>query len=434
MTAWWVTGDVLDTLAALPDDSVDLCLSSPPFLALRSYLPSDHPDKAREGGSQPTPAAFVDWLLSVCDELGRVLAPHGTLAIELGDTYAGSGGAGGDYDVKGLRDGQPRWGGSGNRRSQDRTNHLGGAGWPLDKSLSLVPEAFRLSLAYGRNVLGGEWVGEPWRVRNIVRWVRRNPPVGALGDKWRPATTDIVVACRSRTRYFDLDAVRGEPSPNTNARTAKGVGQRDRSGKSADRDGNWASLPEQHETAGAPPNDWLNISTEAFKGSHYATWPRRLCVPFVECMCPVRVCRVCGEPSRRITEQADEYAERRAAASEAGTDLRERRRSDGWRGGDGRNGDRPDRDVQTLGWTDCGHDNWRPGRVLDPFAGSGTTLAVATGHGRDAIGIDLDERNLDLARERVGMWLVETTADELHTILTDGEQPPVVDAPTGEAV
>lgn len=45
------------------------------------------------------------------------------------------------------------------------------------------------------------------------------------------------------------------------------------------------------------------------------------------------------------------------------------------------------------------------GTILDPFAGSGTTLAVATGHGRDCIGIDLDERNADLARERVGMFL-----------------------------
>ena len=50
-------------------------------------------------------------------------------------------------------------------------------------------------------------------------------------------------------------------------------------------------------------------------------------------------------------------------------------------------------------------DKWRPGVVLDPFAGSGTTLAVATGHGRDAIGIDLDERNAHLAQERVGMFL-----------------------------
>jgi len=68
----------------------------------------------------------------------------------------------------------------------------------------------------------------------------------------------------------------------------------------------------------------------------------------------------------------------------------------------------------TLGWTDChchsgivdapltGAEKWRPGCVLDPFAGSGTTLAVATGHGLDAIGVDIDSRNAELALERVG--------------------------------
>jgi DNA modification methylase len=50
--------------------------------------------------------------------------------------------------------------------------------------------------------------------------------------------------------------------------------------------------------------------------------------------------------------------------------------------------------------------------VLDPFAGSGTTLQVATGHGRDAIGIDLDERNVDLARDRVGMFLQSMSVDD----------------------
>jgi DNA modification methylase len=48
--------------------------------------------------------------------------------------------------------------------------------------------------------------------------------------------------------------------------------------------------------------------------------------------------------------------------------------------------------------------------ALDPFAGAGTTLAVAFGHGRSAIGIDLDHRNAALARARVGMWL-EVTRD-----------------------
>ena len=56
------------------------------------------------------------------------------------------------------------------------------------------------------------------------------------------------------------------------------------------------------------------------------------------------------------------------------------------------------------GRTDGWHDgpDWRPGVVLDPFAGSGVTGLVATGHGRDFVGIDLDERNAELALQRIG--------------------------------
>ncbi len=49
--------------------------------------------------------------------------------------------------------------------------------------------------------------------------------------------------------------------------------------------------------------------------------------------------------------------------------------------------------------------------VLDPFAGTGVTLAVATGHGHDAIGIDLDPANADLALQRVGPLMLEVVGD-----------------------
>src|SRR5262249_11906452 len=69
-------------------------------------------------------------------------------------------------------------------------------------------------------------------------------------------------------------------------------------------------------------------------------------------------------------------------------------------------GARADAVRQALGWTTCGHDTWRPGVVLDPFAGSGTTLAVAAGMARHAIGIDIDIRNAALALDRVGPLLL----------------------------
>ena len=57
--ASFITGDVFDVLATIEDGSVDLVLTSPPFLALRSYLPADHPDKHREIGAEPDPANYA---------------------------------------------------------------------------------------------------------------------------------------------------------------------------------------------------------------------------------------------------------------------------------------------------------------------------------------------------------------------------------------
>ena len=71
MSAHYIVADVFDGLRSLPDNSVDLVFTSPPFLALRSYLPAGHPDKGREIGSEPTPAAFSGTTLAVATGHGR---------------------------------------------------------------------------------------------------------------------------------------------------------------------------------------------------------------------------------------------------------------------------------------------------------------------------------------------------------------------------
>lgn len=417
MSARLLIGDVFERMAELDDGSVDLVLTSPPFLALRSYLPPDHPDKAKEIGAESTPAAFLDTLLRLTAEWRRVLAPHGSICVELGDTYSGSGGAGGDYAEGGLRDGQERFNGAAAKArahaqkkrtrypeglaAQDRSTHLGGPGWPLAKSLCGIPHLYHLSLAYGRNLLTGEpSPAGQWRVRNVVAWCRPNPPVGALGDKFRPATSYMTVACVSGARYFDLDAVRTPSSANTHPRTAKGIASRPNDCKTSP-DGNRSTLAIQHTSETAPPLDWWEIPTQPYSGSHYATWPTALCERPIKAMVPQRVCTVCGEPSRRIVD---------VEPSPIAAEHRQQRTSDAAGAAsvvaNGRTHMGIERKATTLGWSDCGHDDsWRNGLVLDPFAGSGTTLAVATGHGQDCIGIDLDPRNAELARERVGMFL-----------------------------
>lgn len=511
MTALYLVGDVFAKIAELRRRRVRvaLALCSPPFLALRSYLPAGHPLKTQEIGSEATPAAFIDMMLALVAEVAHVLEPWGSIAWELGDTYAGSGGAGGDYDPDGLRAGQPRFrqrtdggryvdgysGGvhgrdvSGSNGAFDMRPVKGSAGWPLDKSLAGIPEAFMLSLAYGYNVLDRRGPDSPagrWRVRNFKPWIRSNPPVGSLGDKERPATSYITVATRDAARYFDLDAVRTPTSPTTNRRTATGVDARPNTHKSGQDDrtgGNRSTLAiSDNGPAGAPPRDWwhhvdavldaclddmagkvdnyerrtngtkvdgrdgeprfdtrpapgatgargvhlrraleragilrtvdaLDVSPKGYKGAHYAVWPPELVKQLVLEMCPRRVCSTCGQPSRRIVDI--DYID---------TPDRELRTDDARRYGsiDGkRHNDHRSTAHTTTGWSDCGHGTWTPGRVLDPFVGSGTTLQVCSGLGRDSIGIDLDYTNVGLAMERVGMWLsVEWPEPDLEMLRT----------------
>ena len=155
--------------------------------------------------------------------------------------------------------------------------------------------------------------------------------------------------------------------------------------------------------------DGLLVNPKGYKGAHFATWPEHLLDRIVRSMCPPRVCRQCGhtpQPETRPVPGSDYEA---ALGSDMyGDDTRDRaeRRARG-RTRRGRGNPRVSATLETTGWTDCGHNDYRAGTVLDPFAGTGTTLAVAVGLGRDAIGIDLDPDNKALARERLGVWLHE---------------------------
>ena len=400
LTTQWHTGDAVTIIRTLPAESVDLILTSPPFLALRSYLPDDHPDKHVEVGSESTPGEFVDKILDMVVEARRVLAPHGSLVIELGDTYAGSGG-GGDYLEGGLREGQAQFAGSQASARESNAAHWrqkakGRDAWPMAKSLTLIPESVRFALVYGRNPHTGREI-EPWRIRKVVRWVRPNPPVGMLGDKFRPATSEILVACVSGDRYFDLDAVRvrNDRTVEEPAVTRRHVDGGETMAKAYTDKGEGERMVQNPN--GSPPLDWWNVPTQPYAGSHYAVWPPKLLTRLVQSMCPKKVCVTCGEPSRRMIELDNPLN----MSSEKVTNTK--------KGGyqEGRMPRAPDHDPgrSTIGWSDCSHDTWRRGVILDPYAGTGTTLQVASGHGFSSIGIDLDERNTQLAEKRIGMFL-----------------------------
>jgi DNA modification methylase len=81
-------GDVMAVLPALPAGSVQCVVTSPPYFALRSYLPKGDPLKPLEIGSEPTPEAFIQTMVAVFREVRRVLRDDGVCFINLGDSYA----------------------------------------------------------------------------------------------------------------------------------------------------------------------------------------------------------------------------------------------------------------------------------------------------------------------------------------------------------
>jgi hypothetical protein len=449
MTAKFIVGNAVTIVRTLPDASVDLVLTSPPFHRLRRYsgLPG-------EIGLELTPGEYIDSLLDVVEALLPKMAPHASLVVEIGDSMSGSGGSGGDYNEGGMREGQARWMGTA-RAAKDSAAAIPWRverdGFPLDKSHELIPETFRFALAYGFNPLTGRETPK-WRIRNVRPWVRTSPPVGALFDSFRTAHSTMVVACQSRRRWFDLDAVRTNGARDYSAETpSNGQTERDRQGR-----GRLADERTSINPAGAPPLDWFMHNPAGYEGAHYATWDEIMLVESVQAMCPRRVCVECGEPSWRITRRKSSKKNTRKSRAYA---------EDGRQNGAIKSTDVPDAaEYETIGWTCCGcgpaceptiqtgeceagwrwaigpwgsknqgivhagacdHSHWRKGKVLDPFAGTASTLATAVGHDRDTIGIDLDPRNLDLAYERLGMLL---------EVDSDPQPQPMVDVDTGPAL
>jgi DNA modification methylase len=344
-SARFIIGKALDVLKKMPDQSVHCVITSPPYLKKRDYLPLDHPDKAHEIGQEDSPGEFLASLLRITNELWRVLPDDGSIWINLGDTAAGSGGSGGDYNAGGLREGQPAFRGTAAaiNRSKERTapkwilgsGGLSGPDWPLRKSVCWVPQLFGASLAYGRNLLNGEPC-QQWVTRPPITWCKPNPTVGEVIDKCREATELIIFAVKTPEPggyYFDLDSIRESTDPANERSTSN---QDDPKARTAELTGAVKRRKFTQRTSnpnGRPPYDWWLVPSDGYEGAHFAVMPPELLIRPVLAGCP------------------------------AG------------------------------------------GIILDPFAGTGTTLMVATGHGRDAIGVDFDERNAGLARERIGMFL-----------------------------
>ena len=162
-------------------------------------------------GSEPTYQMYGDHLMLVMKELKRVLKKTGTLFWNMGDTYSGSGGAGGDYNIGGIREGQPKY-------KQVKSDIQ-------PKSLMGIPERFMLAM------LDDEWV-----LRNKLPWIKMNAMPSSKKDGFTPKWEYVYFFTKkSQSYYFDLDSIRKPLAESSIKRISqKNVPNQFKSGKSAE--------------------------------------------------------------------------------------------------------------------------------------------------------------------------------------------------------
>ena len=366
-----LNGDVIDCLRSLPDACVQCVVTSPPYWGLRDY--------GVEGqiGLEPTPEAYVEKMVEVFREVKRVLRDDGTLWLNLGDSYAGSGKAGNNPEY------QKRHTQFGKIEIKERM------GKPTpSKKIGLKP----------KDLVGIPWrvafalQEEGWYLRSDIIWSKPNAMPESVTD--RPTKShEYVFLLTKRPRYFyDADAVR-EPFESNDVtypaiNTVQGV-YRVNNGKN--RGGGDATRGRNRRTV------W-EIATQPMPEAHFATFPEALVEPCIKAGTSERgACPECGAPWRRVVE-IERSDVPRCNSKSAG------RRDCNYGDSDSTTLRARKIVVGEVGWQPsctCGCEETVPCVVLDPFGGSGTVAKVARDLVRSSISCELNPEYVEIAKKRL---------------------------------
>ena len=246
-------GDNVETLKTLPDESVDMCITSPPYYNLRDYKNKD------QIGSESTVTDFVDGLIEVFDEIYRVMKPTGSCWVNIGDTYS-------------------------------------------DKKLLQVPSRFEIAMSD---------VG--WSLRNEIIWNKPNPqPISSKDRFWSNHEKIYWFVKKTKGYYFDREQIQVPQAEvsvrrmfsNNNLSKRKDAGATEKEGfslSSGSQDKHYARMRESLNiekdfdydeliASGKCPSRPMfsvwDISTTSYKGAHFAVYPPELIERPILSTCP----------------------------------------------------------------------------------------------------------------------------------------------------
>jgi site-specific DNA-methyltransferase (adenine-specific) len=245
-----ITGDARRVLAGLLPESVDTCVTSPPYVAaLRNY------GRPGQLGQEPTVTEYVESLRAILRQVHRLLKPSGSLWLNLGDAHS-----------RHPRQGAPA------------------------KGLLLAPQRVALALAE-----------DGFIVRSIVIWKKSNPMPQSARDRLSPCHETIIFATKEPRYFFHLDAIRapfrsiqriGQASPASLGRLYQGHN---------DGLGKLRAAGQVGNPKGKNPGDVWTMATAVDRLGHQATFPERLIERPILAACPERICVQCDRAWTRPT-------------------------------------------------------------------------------------------------------------------------------------
>jgi len=358
-------GDNIEVLKTFEDESIDCCVTSPPYYGLRDYgtgkwvggdpncphQTGTYSDKTAVGthkkfmemnapqvgnshmmkrvctrcgavredlqvGLEETPEEYIERLVNIFREVKRVLKPAGTLWVNIGDTYNAVGrGRNADGTM------------SFSEKAQKQSTNVGSYDGEYNKKI--------VSTCKAKDLIGIPWMlafalrADGWYLRQDIIWHKPNPMPESIKDRCTKSHEYIFLLAKSERYYFDYESIQ---------EVATGYdGRADTMHKGSEKyDGVQLFASHEHERWQYKDNipvrnkrDVWSVTPSAYKGAHFATFPEELIYPMIMAGCP------------------------------------------------------------------------EGGIVLDPFMGSGTVGMVAKKNHRNYVGCELNPKYIELAEKRI---------------------------------
>ena len=254
MTYTLLQGDWVDMLRTLPAQSVQCCITSPPYYGLRDY--------GTEGqlGLEATPAAYVARMVEGFREVRRVLRDDGTLWLNLGDSY-GTGASGQNFDPAS---------GATNDGGQGTAGTYGHKPTPPTKG-------------FHKQLLGIPWrvafalQDDGWVLRQDIIWHKTNPMPESVTDRCTKAHEYLFLFAKQTRYYYDHEAIQEKLADDKLRRTAvsgQGNGELAKSAR-------FGSAIE-----GRNRRIVWTVATQPYAGAHFAVMPPALVAPCILAGCP----------------------------------------------------------------------------------------------------------------------------------------------------